>query len=58
VKSVNREKLLSETERADLQYFSDLCTMVSAKRSANLLKIKHLHKFARSVKVGTVIKFC
>jgi len=44
VKSVNREKLLSETERADLQYFSDLCTMVSAKRCANLGKLIRFHK--------------
>ena len=33
-------------ERVDLQYFSDLKTIISAKRSANVLKINNLRKFA------------
>jgi len=35
-------KSLSNFERVDLQYFTDLCTIISAKRVANLHKIIYI----------------
>ncbi len=43
-RSLKHEIPSGSTERVEFQYFTDLQTIISAKRSANLGKLIHFHK--------------
>lgn len=43
-------------ERVDLQCFTDVCIFISAKRTANVLIFKQLHKFKHHSITFVIIK--